>query len=83
MRQSVIHETNANTTSFGFKGSLKSLKCIFDECIKCYNMSLSISYSLFVSNAVKYKENYLKHIELYKLMICVPITIDDASHYMK
>ena len=30
-----------------------------------------------------YKENYLKHIELYKLMIRLPITIDDASHYMK
>ena len=43
MRQSVIHETNANTTSFGFKGSLKSLKCIFDECIKCYDMSFGIT----------------------------------------
>ena len=30
------------------------------------------------------KENYLKYIELYKLMIhIVPIMIDDASHYMK
>ena len=46
-------------------------------------LTQNIKSMMILRQSDMYKENYLKHIELYKLMICVPITIDDASHYMK